>query len=47
MTLDGTTCPVKSEGVQATQTSHTNINLDFSEPDIRGELQLRNNTPYQ
>ena len=31
----------------STQTGHTNVNLGFSEPDIRGELQFGNNMPYQ
>ena len=31
----------------STQTGHTNMNLGFSEPDIRDELQFGNNTPYQ
>jgi hypothetical protein len=40
MILDGTTCSVKSEGAKTTQTGHTNMNLGFSGPDIRGELQF-------
>ena len=47
MTLDGTTCFVKSEGVQTTHCGHSDMNLGFSEPDIPGELQLGNNTTYQ
>jgi len=47
MSLYGATRSVKSEGVQTTQTSHTNMNLGSSEPGIRGELQFGNNTPYQ
>ena len=30
----------------STQTSHTNMNLGFSEPDIHDELQFGNNMPY-
>jgi hypothetical protein len=32
---------------QSTQTSHTNMNLGFSEPDIRGDLQFGNNMLYE
>jgi hypothetical protein len=35
-----TTCSVKSEGVQTTHSRHSDMNLGFSEPDIRHVILL-------